>query len=212
MFAGCGGTYQKYQETLTLAFDKPSDAYLSLEAVRLAPNDLLSVKNGESAIAIVGLAFIENDQTKWISNDEVLLNFQHGRLIKTSGLPIDLLYVSDLDKDQLAHKVDIKTGDEWRSQYDLSSGQYGYHIHSRFSEFYTDKLTLWDKEFTLSCITESVAFDRNLSTLAFQQSVTNLFCFDGTTGTLVKSVQKLPFANTSFEFIYLSRLARMGDS
>ena len=210
--AGCGGTYQKYHETLSLALAKPSDAYVTLEHVRSSPNDLLSVKNGNAAIAIVGLAFIDDIQTKWVSNDQVLLNFQHGRLVKTAGLPSDLLYISALERDPLVSRSKITSGTQWLSEYDFSTGKYGHQVQSIFSEHYADTIQQWGINFEVSCVNEHVEYGKRLNNPEYQKSLVNVFCFDLATDTLVKSIQQLPYANEAFEFVYLSRLARLRKS
>lgn len=56
--------------------------------------DLISVKRGERPVAIMALAYLENDQHKWISRDKAMLTMEKGRIVRTLGLTENLLYLS----------------------------------------------------------------------------------------------------------------------
>ena len=209
MFVGCSGTYQRYQETLKLALAKPKDAFVTLADVKSSNTDLMSVKNGDNPRAIVALAFLEHKQAKWVSSDQVLFTFQSGRLIRTLGLPYNLMYLSNIVNDPLQNGIAIEPGIRWTTKFDVDAGLYGYPKKTRFNTIYTTNLTLWGRDLELKCTEESVTIHREMKSSKFDDAYQNTFCFEVQSGILVKSIQHIPFVEKPLEFTYLSRIARL---
>lgn len=61
----------------------------------------------------VVLAFSEDGQQKWVTQDQAVLITQHGRLIKTTDLGDNLLQVGNLDADPLKAPGQIRDGAGW---------------------------------------------------------------------------------------------------
>ncbi len=61
----------------------------------------------------VVLAFSEDGQQKWVTQDQAVLITQHGRVIKTTGLGDNLLQVGNLDADPLKAPGQIRNGAGW---------------------------------------------------------------------------------------------------
>lgn len=61
----------------------------------------------------VVLAFSEDGQQKWVTQDQAVVITQHGRLIKTTGLGDNLLQVGNLDADPLKAPGQIRDGAGW---------------------------------------------------------------------------------------------------
>lgn len=61
----------------------------------------------------VVLAFSEDGQQKWVTQDRAMLITQNGRLIKTTGLADNLLQVSHVDADPLNAPGKIRDGAGW---------------------------------------------------------------------------------------------------
>jgi len=61
----------------------------------------------------VVLAFSEDGQQKWVTQDQAVLITQHGRLIKTTDLGDNLLQVGNLDADPLKAPGQIRDGVGW---------------------------------------------------------------------------------------------------
>lgn len=61
----------------------------------------------------VVLAFDENGQQKWVTQDQAMLVTQNGRLIKTTGLQDNLLQTGNLDADPLKSPGQIRDGASW---------------------------------------------------------------------------------------------------
>jgi hypothetical protein len=206
---GCSGTYQRYQDTLELALAKPKDAFVSLQHVKASNTDLMSVKNGDNPKAIVALAFLEDEQDKWISGDQVLFTFQFGRLIRTLGLPSNLMYLSNLANDPLQKGAFIEPGIRWTTKFDLDSGLYAHSKQTRFGNVYSSKLTLWGQDLAVKCVEESVTLSGGEKSSEFKDAYQNTYCFEVQSGILVKSIQSIPYVNKPLEFTYLSRIARL---
>ncbi len=68
--------------------------------------------NGGPRLFVV-LAYAEQGQQKWATQDSAVLVTQHGRLVKTLGLSDNLLEVNNLDVDPLRHVRTITEGEQW---------------------------------------------------------------------------------------------------
>ncbi len=71
----------------------------------------------------VALAFSENGQQKWVTQDRATLVTEHGRLVKTVGLPDNLIEVNNLDVDPLAQPNRISDGATWSRQIGWTENQ-----------------------------------------------------------------------------------------
>ena len=89
---GCSGTYHAYYQTLKIAFAKQDNAKITTREVQQSEIDVISVKRGERPTAIMALAYLENDQHKWVSSDNVMLVMEKGRIIRTLGFEENLLH------------------------------------------------------------------------------------------------------------------------
>jgi len=61
----------------------------------------------------VVLAFSQDGQQKWVTQDQAMLVTQNGRLIKTTGLQDNLLQTGNLDADPLKSPGQIRDGASW---------------------------------------------------------------------------------------------------
>ena len=68
--------------------------------------------NGGPQIFVV-LAYSEEGQQKWLTQDRAMLVTQHGRLVKTKLAGDNLLTVNNLDNDPLARPNQIADGARW---------------------------------------------------------------------------------------------------
>lgn len=64
----------------------------------------------------VALAYSENGQQQWVTNDRATLVTQHSRLVETLGLGDNLQMVSNLEGDPLARVQQIVDGASWTRQ------------------------------------------------------------------------------------------------
>ena len=101
LLAGCSTSTHQTIETLGYVFNKPDDIVLTSSELRALPYASAYIKVGDLPQALVVLAYVNGPRMSWMSADGVMFVTQHGRLIKTVGLPNDLRYLGSLDKDPL---------------------------------------------------------------------------------------------------------------
>ena len=123
----CAGTYHSYLDNLKLAFAPTPDAELSLAEVRQAQYDLLYVKHGERAQAVMVLMHLEAGQHKWVSADNAMLIMEQGRLVRTLGLENDLLHLTNTINDPVRRVASIRPDNTWLRLADWQGGEYGFH-------------------------------------------------------------------------------------
>lgn len=207
--SACSGTYNSYIDTLKLAFSTPEDVNLTLQQVREARSDLIYVRHGERSVAAMALLRLEGGQHKWVSADNALLIMQQGRIVRTVGFSNDLLYLSNIQGDQIRQPEAINPAIEWLRLADWQNGEYGYALSSRFSAPSTQILQFFGHSLNTTRITEQVTYTSPANYLRLDSSWQNDFWFDTNTGTLIKSSQQLAPFGERFDMTYISRIARL---
>jgi hypothetical protein len=212
--SSCSGTYHAYYQTLKIVFSEQEAAQLSFSEVQQSRIDVISVKRGERPSAIMALAYLENNQHKWVSSDNVMLVMEKGRVVRTLGLDNNLLYTSNSEMDPLK-LLQFTLKDEpksktWSRVVDRSGDEYGYPIESTFNQASADSIQ------ALNLNIETVLYIENLSYMApsnylrFNTNWKNYFWF-AKNGALVKSIQQDSPLSESIEIIYLSRISRLNQ-
>lgn len=74
----------------------------------------MRVNNGPQIFVV--LAYDENDQQKWVTQDRAMIVTEHGRIVKTTGLGDNLQQVTNLASDPLAKANQIIDGVNWARQ------------------------------------------------------------------------------------------------
>ena len=74
----------------------------------------MRINNGPQLFVV--LAYDENDQQKWVTQDRAMIVTEHGRIVKTSGLGDNLQQVTNLASDPLAKANQIVDGSAWTRQ------------------------------------------------------------------------------------------------
>ncbi len=59
------------------------------------------------------LGYIEQGNSKWLSQDDAMIVTHNGRLIHTLKLPYNLLEVTNLEHDPLRHTPQLRDGSQW---------------------------------------------------------------------------------------------------
>jgi hypothetical protein len=211
---GCSGTYHAYYQTLKIAFAKQDNAKITTLQVQQSEIDVISVKRGERPTAIMALAYLENDQHKWVSSDNVMLVMEKGRIIRTLGLEENLLYSSSSDLDPLKslphppkHQPEPLT---WSRIIDRTGDEYGYPIESIFSQASPDTVQALNLKIEAILYLETLNYEAPANYLRFNNSWQNHFWF-AKSGELIKSIQKVSPLSESLEITYLSRIARLNQ-
>lgn len=74
----------------------------------------MRVNNGPQIFVV--LAYDENDQQKWVTQDRAMIVTEHGRIVKTTGLGDNLQQVTNLANDPLVKANQIIDGVSWTRQ------------------------------------------------------------------------------------------------
>jgi hypothetical protein len=93
------------------------------DGVQLTDDDIQNMRYASQYMSINGgpqlfvvLAYDENGQQKWVTQDRATLVTQNGRVVKTVGLGDNLTQVSNLTNDPLAKVNQIIDGATWTRQ------------------------------------------------------------------------------------------------
>lgn len=207
--SGCSGSYRSYLNTLSYAFNPPGDVNVSLEHVKASNADLMYFRYGDQSRAVMVLGFLDSSQYKWVSADNAIVNIEFGRIVRTVGLPNDLLYVTKQTPDPLQQGVTALSGVSWQSRVDWENDEYGYLVQSDFSAPLQEEIDILGHSFTALKITETLTYLEKPVFLRFDQQWHNEYWFDKSSGQLLKSRQRYaPFQPVS-EMVFLSRAARL---
>jgi hypothetical protein len=214
LITSCSGTYHAYSQTLKIAFSEQVDAQKTLAQVQQSEIDIISVKRGDRAAAIMALAYLENGQHKWVSNDNAMLIMKKGRLIRTIGFSDNLLYLSNIENDPLKLLTGDSQGsrllDPWLRIADRTGDEYGYLIKSIFSQGKQDILQALNLQLDTIYYVETVHYNAPTEYVRLVTSWENHFWFSKD-GRLIKSIQKISPVSESLEITYLSRIARLNQ-
>lgn len=210
--SSCSGTYKAYYQTLQIAFSDQVDTQKTLEEVQQTEVDIISVKRGDRPAAIMALAYLENGQHKWVSNDNAMLILENGRLMRTLGLSDNLLYLSNTDSDPLkllsANSQYSRQSEPWLRKADRTGDEYGYPIKSTFSQAKQNTLKALNLYLDTMYYVETVNYDAPSEYVHLSKSWDNHFWF-AKDGTLIKSIQKISPVSEYLEITYLSRISRL---
>lgn len=214
LFSSCSGTYKAYYQTLKIAFSEQKDAHKTLSEVQQSEVDIISVKRGDRPAAIMALAYLENEQHKWVSNDNVMLIMHKGRLIRSLGLNDNRLYLSNLDNDPLKMLANYipneKLAKDWLRIADREGDEYGYPISSTFGFTKKDTVQALNLNIESNYYVETVNYHAPTNYVRLDSSWENHFWYSHN-GVLIKSIQQISPLSEPLEITYLSRIARLNQ-
>jgi hypothetical protein len=204
--SGCSTTQQAYIQNIKMYLDSDINVTVSNDDIRQSKADLIYVVIGERPRATMALAFIENGQYKWLSQDKAMFITENGRLVRTVGLAHNLIYVSNLSNDPLKMPSVDNTNVKWNRVIDTELGDYGTQLSSQTSMIDKELLLIQQKEFVTTKFTELVKYQ---SALNGDATWTNIFWYDKASGQLLKSSQKTSAQSETIEITYISRAIRL---
>lgn len=202
----CSSTQQAYRQNIQIYLDSEVDVVFSDEEIQSAGVDLIYVRSGERPLATMALAFIEDGQYKWLSQDNAMLITQSGRIVKTVGFITDLIYVDNLASDPLIKRVKETNHAEWNYFIDTNDSVVGAPIYSSFTAENNVKLHIHQHTFDTRKLIEEIEFTSKNST---SEKWINYYWFDQQSGQLLKSFQKPSTNLDTFEITYISRALRL---
>jgi len=140
--AGCTTGQQSIVDTLNTAIRGDKDVTVADEKIQSLPYSTmyLTLNNGQRVLVVLG--YIEQGNSKWLSQDRAMLVTRQGRLLKTVNLPDNLLEIITNQDDPLVHADKLSTGDSWsRSIMWTEDGQLrSSQLTSRFSRAEQDEV------------------------------------------------------------------------
>ncbi len=113
LLQACTPTQKGLEQTVMLAVKGPADVTVTDEQVANLPYASLYARINDGPRIFVVLGYNENGQQKWVTQDKAMLVMQHGRLVKTLGLPSNLDDVSNLAQDPLKDALQLHNGASW---------------------------------------------------------------------------------------------------
>lgn len=204
--SSCSNTQQAYIQNVEMYLDSGLNVTVSNNDIKQSKADLIYVKIGERPRATMALAFIENGQYKWLSQDKAMFITENGRLIRTVGLPHNLIYVSNLPNDPLKTSIANNSNSSWNRVIDTEFGDFGTQLSSETSIINNELLLVQQQEFVT---TKHVELVRYKSALNGDDVWTNAFWFHQGTGQLLRSSQKTSSQSEAIEITYISRAIRL---
>lgn len=120
---GCAQSIQDVGDTLHLAWYGTPDVTLSSDDILRIPYASIYARVGSAPQAFLVLAFAENEQLKWVSQDRTMLITQHGRLIKTLGFLNNQSEIHTLEPDPLSQPLSIIEKQKWAWQLTWQEGR-----------------------------------------------------------------------------------------
>jgi len=204
VLSGCSSTVRTYTDTLKLAFTQGEDAFLTRAELAERKADALYAKVGNKPTAVLGLAFLEHNQQKWISADEAMLVIEKGRVVKTTGFSNNLMFQSNRAQDPLKLvMVKINQGQQWTSHSDWSeNNEIGYQSNYEIIQVEVTSLELLEHRFQTKLVTEQVTFANGTTAI-------NLFWYDLSSGYLLKTKQTIAPFWPELELTFISSAGRL---
>lgn len=102
---GCTSVFDDVRATWHYATEKVSDAELSPADIQQFPYTALYIRRTNEPRALIVLGYIDgqdaNASYSWISQQRETLVTRHGRVIRTSSLQPELVYITNLEQDPL---------------------------------------------------------------------------------------------------------------
>ncbi|WP_419569481.1 YjbF family lipoprotein [Rheinheimera sp.] len=184
----CTSTYKNYAYSFEQAFFPDSGVNLTADEIAAQKYDVLYVTSGNRPRALVVLAYVEQDDRKWVSNDKAMLVTRNGRVVKTAGFSTDLVYSEATVADPLQHQaLELRQGLSWNSLSDWSSGDSSVQTSYRISDVQAETLEIAGMSLPTRKVTEQVTFGNG-------QTAENVFWLDPSSGQVLKSLQYIaPF-------------------
>lgn len=187
LLQACTQTQKGLEQTLLLAVNGPDDVTVTDQQVNNLPYASLYARLNDGPRIFVVLGYSEKGQQKWVTQDQAMLVTQHGRLVKTLGLPDNLLSVSNLQQDPLADSLHISNGAGWTRivQWTEQGKVRGATVRSTFQRGTDEVLTVAGNRIPCRVWHEQVSIDSS------NREWENTFWIDNSSGDVVQAHQML---------------------
>ncbi|KHN62622.1 hypothetical protein OI70_01870 [Dickeya fangzhongdai] len=182
---GCSQQISQLGRDFRLALWGREDVSMTPQQVEQLPYASAYLKVGKAPRVFVVLAFVDNQQLKWVTEDKNVVVTRFGRLVKTQGLGEDIRQVTQLDTDPLSLGL-LKPGTpkQWHTIVSWSQVlRGGYDQQSVFENKGPETLTI------LNIPRQTVRFDEQVTVPALGKRYTNQYWLDPTSGQIIQSYQ-----------------------
>ena len=135
LLAGCTSTQQGMIDTVNSAVWGPEDVTVSDAKIQSIPFSTQYLRLNGGQRIFVGLGYIEQGNSKWLTQDNAMLVTHQGRLLKTVKLHgSNLSAVTSTAPDPLVDAKNLKPGQTWSRTIRWSEGDrlYSAALTSRF--------------------------------------------------------------------------------
>lgn len=126
LLMGCSAVSYDVQKTWEYAFKKNQDVVLTPAEIKEFPYTALYGRVAAGAQILIVLGYVDQtgavEQLNWVTGSRESITTEQARVIRTSGLPINLLGVGDLAADPLRciYKQGVVCATQWIRQIDFS--------------------------------------------------------------------------------------------
>ena len=206
--SSCSGTYNAYVNMFKVALSADEDVVLPYAFFEQAKYDYLYVKYGDKPQVALALAFVEQDQLKWISADNGMLITRYGRIVSTLGLDNDLLYLTNKGSDPLLRPLNISSQSNYLRLADWQQGEYGYQVRSTFTVQQGESLEFFGQILPVIKVIEQMRYENPSNFVRFDNSWQNVFWVEAKSGRVLKASQQLQPGAERFELVFVSEIVR----
>lgn len=203
----CSSIQQSHLRNFKSVFSPSPGVVLSQQELSKIDVDLINVKHGDRPLATMALAYIENDQYKWVSSDDVIFVTQAGRIVQTVGLDKNLVFTTNLQDDPLSQGANLTGDHHWQRLVDYDSQEYSLLIRTNSVTYKDVQLQVLGYSFDTRLIEEQADMQKN----GHDYTLVNRFWFDTSSGELLKSSQQISESNDTIVITYLHRAMRLAQ-
>ncbi|MEW5560471.1 YjbF family lipoprotein [Enterobacter asburiae] len=162
LLQACSASTQGLGKSLWDSLFGTPGVQLTAEDIREMPyaSQYMQLNNGPQLFVV--LAFAENGQQKWVTQDRATIVTQHGRIVKTLLGGDNLLSVNNLDADPLTKPNQIIDGASWTRTMGWTEHKQTRYATAR-STFHwegTDTLTLAGDQTVVRVLVEEASTDQ----------------------------------------------------
>ena len=169
------------------ATGREQESPLTREQIEQKPFAMIEVRIGRTTLAILVLNRREGPDLYWVAANRSLLVTRANRIVRTVGLPVDIVYTHFIAADPVATGLHRLTGpfDLQRVVDYNSSERYGRVIKSTFEVMGDDPIEIVDLKYPTRLIRERCIMD--VEDWRFE----NFYWIDPATGNVWQSVQHI---------------------
>lgn len=189
LLTGCTPSQQGMVDTLNSAIWGVKDASVTDERIESIPFSTMYLRLNDGPRVLVGLGYIEQDNSKWLSQDNAMLVTHQGRLLKTVKLyGSNLSEVRFTTPDPLISASKLKNGQTWSRTILWTEGD------QRRSAALTSHFTRSETDQVLTIAGEAIpcqVWYEDVQSLAPDSQWRNIFWIDSRNGQVRQSHQML---------------------